>query len=261
MTGSSLVAATTFSYLRDMKYIIIMAFVLTTLNAIAQKASYKWEDELCLYEGTYDTKKVTKDQLKACYRLALQNDFDINTSPMVFKPEDIQNRLEPEKLEEEFRTKAEQLKKLGVPQTPFWKGLKAAKLKEQQQRYAFNHAAFRAYKEVNALKEYQSKNKAAQRYTTILLAGGNTLLDEWKELRKKMAERNCDPERITREYEARLASPERLNYAFVDVMTFGWFNSANEGIELAADIYPPEMVNKEWKKLFIKTKTIHCDEP
>jgi hypothetical protein len=29
---------------------------------------------------------------------------------MVFKPEDIQNRLEPEKLEEEFRTKAEQLK-------------------------------------------------------------------------------------------------------------------------------------------------------
>jgi hypothetical protein len=44
-----LVAATTFSYLRDMKYIIIMAFVLTTLNAIAQKASYKWEDELCLY--------------------------------------------------------------------------------------------------------------------------------------------------------------------------------------------------------------------
>lgn len=261
MTGSSLVAATTFSYLRDMKYILIMAFVLTTLNAIAQKAVYKWEDELCLYEGTYDAKKVTKAQLKACYRLALQNDLDINTSPMVFKPEDIQSRLQPEKLEEEYATKNEQLKKLELPQTPFWKGFKAAKLKEQQQRYEFNRSAFKAYKEVNALKEYQSKNADAQRYTTILLAGGDTLLKEWKELRKKMAERNGDPERIIREYEARLASPERLNYAFVDVMTFGWFNSANEGIELAADIYPSEMVNKEWKKLFIKTKTIHCDEP
>lgn len=261
MTGSSLVAATTFSYLRDMKYIIIMAFVVTSLNAIAQKATYKWEDELCLYEGTYDTKKVTKAQLKACYRLALQNDFDINTSPMVFKPEDIQSRLQPEKLEEEYAAKTEQLKKLEIPQTPFWKGLKAAKLKEQQQRYEFNRTAFKAYKEVNALKEYQSKNVAAQRYTTILLAGGHTLLNEWKELRKKMAERNGDPDRIIREYEARLASPERLNYAFVDVMTFGWFNSANEGIELAADIYPSEMIHKEWKKLFLKTKTIRCDEP
>lgn len=244
-----------------MKNILTVLLFSITCTATAQKAVFKWDDELCTFESTYDTKKISLEQIKNCYRLALKGELEVTISPMIFKPQDMEKQLHPEKLEEQFTTANTALKKMDLPKTPFWEGFKAAKLKEQQQRYEFYRTAFKAYKDVNALKEYPSKSKEAQHYANVLITGGDLLLAEWSKIVKEKAKNNGNPEWVISEYENRLASPEKLRYAFVDVMNFGWHNSANHAIETADEVYSSEMVNKEWEKLFLKTKTIHCDEP
>ena len=244
-----------------MKHLLIAFTVLIiTGTATAQKAVYKWDDELCSYEGIYDSKKITRELISNCQRLVLKQDFDVTVMPAVFKPADT-SRLRPEALEEEFTRVNTALKKLVLPATPFWQNFKAAKLKEQQQRYEFHRVYFKAYKDVNALKTYQSKNPDVERHARALIAGGDSLLQDWHALTKEGAARNSDPNRIMQEYKAQLESPERLRYAFVYVIAFGWGNSANSVIETPADIYSPETIQKEWKKLFLSTKTIHCEEP
>ncbi|MBS0027311.1 hypothetical protein ACTJJ0_11905 [Chitinophaga sp. 22321] len=243
-----------------MKHLLIAIAVFIAGTASAQKALYKWEDELCSYQGVFDSKKITWERINNCQRLVLKQDFDVTVMPAVFKPTDI-DQLHPEALEEEFTRVNTALKKLDLPATPFWQNFKAAKLKEQQQRYEFHRAYFKAYKDVNALKTYQSKNPDVERHARALMAGGDSLLQDWYTLTKEGAARNSDPDRIMQEYKAQLASPDKLRHAFVYVIAFGWGNSANSVIETANDIYTPETIQKEWKKLFLSTKTIHCDEP
>lgn len=244
-----------------MKYILAALLISVTSAATAQKAVFKWTDELCSYESVYDTKKITKQQVNNCYRLVWKEEFNVTVTPSVFTPEDMDKPQEPEKLEAEFTRANTTLKSLDLPKTPFWEGFKAAKLKEQQQRYEFYRTSFKAYKNVNALKEYQSKNPDAQLHAKALMAGGDALLEDWAKVRKAMAMRNSDPAGSLADYKRQLASPDKLRYAFVDVMNFGWHNAANHAIEAAADVYPSETVHKEWEKLFVNTKTIHCDEP
>jgi len=244
-----------------MKQLLTLLLLPVAFTAISQTKIYKWEDELCSYQGTYDSKKITAAQLKNCQRLVLLNEFSITSSPMVFKPADITAGLHPEELEKEFAEKNSALQQLDLPKTAFWQGYKTAMLKEQQQRYAFHRMAYKAYLNGAELKQYPAKSEQTKFYTAALVAGGDSLLKAWEVLRKELAEKNGDPAKIQREYQERLASPGKMEYAFVDVMTFGWFNSANADVETADETYSPETVSKEWNKLFLKTKTVHCDEP
>lgn len=242
-----------------MKQLLTLLLLSTAFSAAAQTKIYKWDDELCSYQGTYDSKKITAAQLKNCQRLVLLYEFNITSSPMVFKPEDITAGLHPEELEKEFAEKNTALKLLDLPKTPFWQGYKTAMLKEQQQRYDFYRMAYKAYVNAGELRQFQPKNEKARYYAAALVAGGDSLLKAWDVLQKELAKTNGDPARLQREYKERLASSEKMDYAFVDVMTFGWFNSANDDIETADKKYG-QLTGKEWNKLFLKSRTLHCDE-
>ena len=80
----------------------------------------------------------------------------------------------------------------------------------------------------------------------------------WREVNEESRTKNADPERLKRIFESQMRSPDRMRYALLEVMTFGWSNCANELIEYVVhDETPPE----EYKKLFTKVRTIKCDEP
>ena len=59
-------------------------------------------------------------------------------------------------------------------------------------------------------------------------------------------------------YEQQLASPDKLNFALVEVMTFGWSNCANA---LIPSVEYDGTQDKEFKKLFKSVKKVSCDEP
>lgn len=243
-----------------MKQILSILLTCIAFTAKAQNAVYTWGDELCSYESQYDVKKITKTLLQHCEDLGLKNEYNINTTPMIFKPADIATRMRTGELEKEYAEKSAALKSLALPEVPFWQRLKTLKLREQEQVYHFSLTMFRAYKDVSVLKAYPNKSAAARRFAHALVTGGDTLLAAWKTLRNEMAARNSDPQAIIREYKQQLASPDKMSYALVDVITFGWGNSANDDIERVPDT-EVEAIRKEWRKLFVKTRTLECDEP
>ncbi|MEZ5422282.1 MAG: hypothetical protein R2682_04220 [Pyrinomonadaceae bacterium] len=83
------------------------------------------------------------------------------------------------------------------------------------------------------------------------------MLNAWRALTEEQAKKNADPARIRREYEAQLASSDRMKFALVEVMTFGWWNCANESIDY---VQYDETQERELEKQFTN---IHrdCDEP
>jgi hypothetical protein len=66
------------------------------------------------------------------------------------------------------------------------------------------------------------------------------------------------PEIAKKEFEEQFNSPEKFQYAQVEVMGFGWWNCANALIDRADKSAENE---REFKKLFKRTRTVECDEP
>jgi hypothetical protein len=57
-----------------------------------------------------------------------------------------------------------------------------------------------------------------------------------------------------------MASPDRLKFARVEVMSFGWWNCANEFIKYDQGDNGPAR-EREFRKLFMRVRNLGCDEP
>lgn len=91
-----------------------------------------------------------------------------------------------------------------------------------------------------------------------MINGGNDLLALWLEINRESRRKNLSPENVRNIYERQFNSPDKLLYARIEVMTYGWWNCANDFIEYDQD---DDRYQREFKKLFTRVKTIGCDEP
>ena len=57
-----------------------------------------------------------------------------------------------------------------------------------------------------------------------------------------------------------MASPDRLKFALVETMSFGWWNCANEFIKYDTGDNS-QAREREFRKLFIRVRDLGCDEP
>ncbi len=96
------------------------------------------------------------------------------------------------------------------------------------------------------------------KFASPLIAGGHQLIDAWRKLNIEQRKNNGDPARVKREFETQLASADAQTYALVDVMMFGWWNCMNADI---SRIDYDGTQEREFKKLFIRTKKVSCSEP
>jgi hypothetical protein len=58
------------------------------------------------------------------------------------------------------------------------------------------------------------------------------MVKEWRKLREEMSKKNSDPQRIRNEFESRLNSPDKKDYAILDLIVFGWGNCFGNGVFL-----------------------------
>jgi hypothetical protein len=115
-----------------------------------------------------------------------------------------------------------------------------------------------AYNDPRVLGQYKEAPACKTKYADPLIKGGEDLLNAWRMVNERSRKRNSDPDRVRREYEKKLASPDRMQFAFIEVIGFGWYNCA---IALIDHVSYDEKPAIEFKKLFKKVKTIGCDEP
>lgn len=235
----------------------VVVLLLSYASASAQVGKFRWEDEICVFEGTYNTRLYTKKQLENTYRLWYTRDFDMDTfEATVFEIENIEKLRTAASLDAEYARKSANLKNLAVVNTPFWKEFKAKKLKGMEQEYRLARASVQAYEKPSALREVTYADACVQRFAPPLIAGGDALLTLWREVNEDARTKNADPERVRKDFEAKMASAERVKYAQVEVITFGWWNCVNEKIERGDDSPVP---SRNFWKLFKRVKKLGCD--
>ncbi|MEY8761172.1 hypothetical protein [Chryseobacterium tongliaoense] len=222
---------------------------------------FVFDTELCTNKGYFDESKYTRDQLEATYKLYYKFGGILLSSPHVFKLTDLQEvRRDKDqilkKLEKEFKEKKKAIENLQIVNVPYWQDIKKQTLQALVQEYAAEKTQIIAYSDPSVLlKDKYSEN--CERFIKALNSNDTEMTEEWRKLREEMSKKNGDPQNVMNEFENRLNSPDRKDYAIMDLIVFGWGNCVND------DIQRPEHnteMNKNFNSLFIKVDA-ECDEP
>lgn len=241
-----------------MRYILLI-IVLTLANAAnAQMKPFKWTNELCEMSGTYDSKKYTDKQLRNTLLLfgaaAPRIDFDAT----VWKYEDIA-KLDLLALDREYEEKSKMIRELDIVKVPFWENLRQETLKEFKQVYELSRITAQAYARPQIVNEYPRAESCKLKYAGPLAAGGEDLVAAWRQVNLASQKVNASPRVLQERFDRENASPDRLKFALVETMAFGWWNCANETIE-RPEPASNGTAEKEYRKLFVRVRDV-CDEP
>lgn len=242
------------------KISITILLILHTIACSAQQNIFKWNDQLCEYESSYNVKKYSEIQLKNCYSLTYNYTYQITNTPSVFKPEDVKS-LNPDSLDKEYNTKISQLKILDLPKTEYWNELRKSIIIELEQTYQLSQIAYQGYINPVHLKNWHYNDACLKKHADALIAGKDNLLNDWYELTTILVKENFCPEKVWEKYEEQYKSAQRLEYAKVYVTTFGWWNSAINHIERSDKKFNENTKQQQFLKLFITTDKKECDEP
>lgn len=232
--------------------------LLVSVQSFGQKKIYKWNDQLCEYESSYDVNKYNEIQLRNCYSLTYN--YTYTHTPSVFEPEDIKT-LNPDSLDKEYNTKISELKTLDLPKTDYWNELRKSIIIELEQTYQLSRIAYQGYINPEHLKNWHYDDACLKKHANALIAGKDSLLNDWYQLTSILVKNNCCPEKVWEKYEEQYRSAKRFEYAIVDVTTFGWWNCAIHHIERSDRRFNSKTKHEEFLKLFIKTEKRDCDEP
>lgn len=238
---------------------IAFSFLLfLSLTSTAQTRTFTWQDELCTYRGTFDAKAATLGQLRNTLKLASGSNFNLlEFNSTAWKFADIA-KLEIAGFDATYKRKTAELRALQIVPVKYFEDLRQAKLREMEAVHRLNRTTMLAYREPKALLEYTDAPLCTTKYANPLIAGGDELLDVWRRVNEDSRINNADPERLRRIYEQQLKSSDRIKFALIEVMNFGWSNCANALIPYIEYDGTPE---REFKKLFRSVRKIRCDEP
>jgi len=238
----------------------IVTMFITVRNAASEpkQASFVWKDELCEYEGFFDSAKTAKQQIQNACLLAGGEEFNINNYPAVFKLEDIK-RLNINAFEKEYSDKKKRLSNMELPKDKIWETFRQEKLRELEQVYKLYKIEYEAYLNNNmeALRKFDKTDECLTYYSNALINGGDSLLAAWKRLTEEQASQNAYPEEIRVAYNEQRKSVNKFQYAKVYLLTFGWGNCAVKYIAW----FDNSKASKEFKKLFTSIKEIQCEYP
>jgi hypothetical protein len=236
---------------------VIAVFGFGQLTIAAQTKKFRWADETCEYEGTFDARKYTAAELENTVKLMMGAEFDLAADATVWKYEDI-GKLSVAALDREYEEKSAALKNLKIVDSPYWEARRRRYLNELDQVYRLSRVTIAAYENPAVLGDFKFAETCVATYAGPLAAGGADLLRVWRAVNEDSRRRNGDPERLRRIFDEQSASPDREKFARVEVMNFGWWNCANEFVRHVENDDRP---GANFKKLFARVRTISCDEP
>ena len=238
---------------------IFAIILLLPIVTLGQTASFRWDTELCRFSGTYDSRKYSKEQLQNTVRLMRPGEFGLDHNATVWKFEEIAG-LDVRALDQKYEKAISELKSMKIVPSPYWEIVRQSKIREIEQVYKLARATMLGYTKPQVLTEYEAAASCKTKFAEPLVAGGDRLLAAWRVVNEDSRRKNADPERLRREFEQQMASPDRLKFALVETMSFGWWNCANEFIQYDQGDNGPAR-ERVFRKLFIRVRNLGCDEP
>jgi len=240
-------------------FVVALAVVFAAIGH-GQTKTFRWDTELCEFSGTYNSRKYTETQLRNTVRLMRQGELSLGVTDATVWNHDEIPKLDIAKLDRDYERVKRELTNLVFVKTPFWEAVRQAKLRETEQIYRLSRATMQAYTRPEVLRAYQGAERCKAGFAEPIIAGGESLLEAWRRVNEDSRSKNADPERLRRIFEQQMASPDRLKFALIETMAFGWWNCANEFIEYDSGANN-ETREREFRKLFIRVRKIRCDEP
>ncbi len=239
--------------------LITIALLLFAVGANAQTRTFRWSSELCDHVGTYDSKKYSETQLRNTMKLMDYTNTSLSNSPSVWKWEDI-DKLDVDALDAEYREKMAKIKAIEVVAVPYFQNAKNAQIKELDQRYALGRTKLLAFRTPEVLRDYPAAEACKVKFAEPLIKKDESLLKVWLDVSMASRERNGDPDRLKRIFDEQMASPEKIQFAIIEVMGFGFGNCANALIE-RDEGGSDGSHEREFRKLFRRVRDVNCSEP
>ena len=242
-----------------MKIYILLITLFTYSNfAFGQLAIFKWEDETCVYKSEFDSTLYSRKQIEDSYKYAYHAYMFDNNQFHVFEPEH-KSRINLDLFDREYNNKIQKLESLQFIKGQKWDSIRDIHIKEINLSHKLLKAQYLVLLDSipPLFKTYFAEDEIVDYYANALISGGDSLLQAWDKLTKESLPRNINPDKKLKQYQEKLKSNERLEYAKIDVLNFGWWNNVNRHIQHIST-YPLQV---NFNEIFVKTEKIDCDEP
>jgi len=237
---------------------VVLLVAALSLQAFPQAKVFKWETELCMMTGTYDPAKYTEAQLRNTLMLFGPGQIGLGVGLQVWEFADIA-KIDLAAWDKEYEQKSKKLRAMDIVKVPYFESLRRDLLKELEQVHRLTRTTAIAYTRPEVINDYPRAEACKAKYAAPLIAGGEDLVKVWREVNLASQKRNADPKSLQNRFDRENASPDRLKFALVETMNFGWWNCANDTIERAERAHDGT-TEKEFRKLFRRVKEM-CDEP
>jgi hypothetical protein len=220
-------------------------------------ASFTWTDAACEYTGNYNPQTYSLDLIKNTYELYTSySGKNLENGRSVYEPADI-DKLDLRALTAEYTEKKGRLEKLEIINSPYWITLKKQLLQQLNDEYALDKIEMQAFDAPEVLLNNRF-SKSCERFVTALNATDTSiLLATWRSFCEELKAKNGSPESFMAKFNEKYNSPQKLVYAKIDLLTFGWGNCAND---LTFHVVNDGTAEKEFEKLFTNVKQV-CEEP
>ncbi len=219
-------------------------------------ATFSWLDETCNNTGNYNPKDYTAAQLKNTFDLWYTfSGIPLHASGVAFELGEI-SRLNIDKLTKEYLERKALYSGMVIISTPFWNRLKEKRIQELETDYEFKKITITAYSEPSALLNNRF-TKYCPDYANVLASGDSSaLLAAWKQMAEHDKQKSGNPDFYMSRFYEKFNSGNRLQYAKLQLLTFGWWNCVNSNLPHTGS---DTVYRKEFGKLF-KTIQFKCED-
>lgn len=225
---------------------------------------FEWQSELCDHVGFYEPDGFSEKQLKDTYFLlfvynsvtALNTDVTLD-NPEYYTAQYIQDSLK--KLEQEYLEATQKLKTLDVVPTQFWRKHKELSLLQLKEVYKLEKLTLEAHLNPALLKNTPLSDECVNYVDALITEDTTVLLAEWKKLVEVKKSKSGTPEKLEQEYQIQSNSTDRLLFAKIDLMTYGWWNCANRQRKYLDGFNKEGQMTMEFQNLFNKIES-NCEE-
>jgi hypothetical protein len=222
--------------------------------------TFTWQDEVCENTGTFPAGAYTQQQLRDTYRLA--NGFMLLTTTVAFNFTEYNAAYfarAAASLQHERDSLTALLRGLQPVPIPYWRTLKQLRAQQLAEAYALKQAELEGYFHPESLLHNRYYPHCIAYATAITSTDTVVVLKAWRKLVDEQKRQNGNPENLEREYVREAAKPEAINFAKMQLLTFGWSNCANSQSKYnqlddqgtASPIY-------KFERLFTRIKQANC---
>ena len=241
----------------NLRAVILLTATLLPNLAWAGNPSFDWDDHMCSYHSVYDGKKVSAEELagandlRANHRMLRDRHFfgahNLNPTPLLLA------------LDSEFQALSGELKALRLPKAEIWEKIRQSEIVELTQIYTLMQVQYRSYDDPAILKTFPFHDSCMDAHAGAMIAGGDSLLRDWKRETARQAANNGSPKKIWETFAQQSKSPDKLLYARFEIMHFGWWNCAMAHVDMSETEYSSQARFEAFEKLFLKTDEGGCE--